>query len=113
MRPVVVVLLDPTSNRRTRLFYAAIFVHPDFLFLQATMEPFDVTVAFRVMIRRSAVGDAQPRKCLHEARRSKLRSVVGGQRQVCIAAPRRQAVQHRLLYRRQSKPRFLDMAPLI
>ena len=97
---MVIVLIDPASNRRMRLFDAAILVHPDFLLLQAAMEPFDVAVAFRMVIRRSAVGDAQPRKCLQEARRSKLRSVVGGQRQVCIAAARRQAVQHRLLYGR-------------
>ncbi len=98
MRTVVIVLLDPTSNRRTRLFDAAIFVHPDFLLLQAAMEPFDVAISFRMVIRRPPMRDAQPRKCLHEARRSKLRSVVGGQRQVCFAAPRRQAVQYRLLY---------------
>src|SRR5215469_3214573 len=37
MRPAVIVLLDPTGDRGPR-------------FLQAAMEPFDVAVAFRVMI---------------------------------------------------------------
>ena len=58
MRPVVIVLFDPTSDRCARLFDAAILVHPDFLLLQAAMEPFDVTVSFRMVIRRSAVRDA-------------------------------------------------------
>jgi hypothetical protein len=84
MGPIVIVLLDPEPDRRTRLFDAAIFVHPDFLLLQAAMEPFDAAVSFRVKIRRSAVRDAEPRKHLHEARRSELRSVVCGQRQVRI-----------------------------
>ena len=39
MRPVVIVLLDPTSHRGTRFFQASIFRRPDFLFLQAAMEP--------------------------------------------------------------------------
>ena len=33
MRPVVIVLLDPTSDRGTRFFHAAIFRRPDFFFL--------------------------------------------------------------------------------
>ena len=57
VRSVVIVLLDPTSDRGTRFFHAAIFRRPDFLFLQAAMEPFDVAVAFR-MIRRAALCDA-------------------------------------------------------
>ena len=43
----------------SRFFHAAIFRRPDFLFLQTAMEPFDVTVALRVMIRRASVRDAQ------------------------------------------------------
>ena len=44
VRPVVIVLLDPTSDGGTRFFHAAIFHRPDFLFLKAAMEPFDVAV---------------------------------------------------------------------
>ena len=84
MGSIVIVLLDPEPDRRTRLFDAAIFVHPDFVLLQAAIEPFDAAVSFRVKIRRSAVRDAEPRKRLREARRSELRSVVCGQRQVRI-----------------------------
>ena len=58
MRPVVIVLLDPTSDRGSRFLQAAILRGPDFLFLQAAMEPFDVAVAFRVMIRGAAMRDA-------------------------------------------------------
>ena len=47
MGPIVIVLLDPEPDRRTRFFDAAIFVYPDLLLLQAAMEPFDVAVAFR------------------------------------------------------------------
>ena len=50
------------------------------------MEPFDVTVAFRVMIRRPPMRDAEPAQGLQEARRSELRPVVRRQRQVFLAA---------------------------
>ena len=63
MRPVVIVLLDPTSDRGPRFLQAAILRGPDFLFLQAAMEPLDVAVAFRVMIRgapmRTSTEDAK------------------------------------------------------
>jgi len=59
MRPVVIVLLDPTSNAGSRFIQAAILGRPDFLFLQAAMEPFDVAVALRVMIGRAAMDDAE------------------------------------------------------
>jgi len=42
------------------------------------MEPFDVTVAFRVVIRRPPVPHAEPPERFQEARRSELRSIVGG-----------------------------------
>ena len=58
MRPIVIVLLDPTSDAGSRFFQAAILRRPDFLFFQAAMEPFDVAVAFWVMMRRAAVRDA-------------------------------------------------------
>ena len=55
VRPVVIVFLDPTSDRSSRFFQATILRRPDFLFFQAPMEPFDVAVALRVMIRRAAI----------------------------------------------------------
>jgi hypothetical protein len=57
VRPVVIVILDPTSDRGPRFFQVAIFRRPDFLFLQAAMEPFDVAVVLRVMIRRAPMCD--------------------------------------------------------
>ena len=85
VRPIVIVFLDPTSDRRSRFFQAPILRRPDFFFLQAAMEPFDVAVAFRVMIRGPPMGDAEPPQRLQEARRSELRPVVRGQRQVLLA----------------------------
>ena len=46
------------------------------------MEPFDVAVALRVMIRRAPMGDAESVERLDEPRRGELRSVVGGQLRV-------------------------------
>jgi len=80
------VLLDPTSDRCSRFFQTPILGRPDFLLFQAAMEPFDVAVTFRVMIRRPPMGDAEPPQRFQEARRSELRPVVGGQRQVFLAA---------------------------
>ena len=48
VRPVVIVLLDPTSDRCSRFFQAAILGCPDFLLFQAAMEPFDLAVSFRL-----------------------------------------------------------------
>ena len=59
MRPVVIVLLDPAGDAAPRFFHAPILRRPNFLFLQAAMEPLDVAVAFRVMIGRAAMGDPQ------------------------------------------------------
>jgi hypothetical protein len=50
VRPVVIIFLDPTSDRCSRFFQAAILRRPDCLVFQATMEALDVAVAFRVMI---------------------------------------------------------------
>jgi hypothetical protein len=47
MRPVVIVFLDPTSDRGPRFLQASILGGPDFFFLQAAMKSFDVAVAFR------------------------------------------------------------------
>src|SRR5271169_423970 len=49
---------------------ASIFRRPHFLFLQTAMEPFDVAVAFGVMIRRASMCDAQPVQGLDEPGRS-------------------------------------------
>ena len=86
----MIVLLYPASNRCSRFFQAAMLRRPDtpaplsslllraFLLFQAAMEPFDVAVAFRVMIRRTPMCDAEPPERFQEARRSELRSIVGG-----------------------------------
>jgi hypothetical protein len=58
VRPIVIVFPDPTSDRCSRFFQAPILRRPDFLFFQAAVEPFDVAVAFRVMIGRPPMGDA-------------------------------------------------------
>jgi len=60
VRPIVIVLLDPTGDTGPGFFQAPILCGPDFLFLQAAMEPFDVAVAFRVMVGRAPVRDAEP-----------------------------------------------------
>src|SRR5215470_4517484 len=65
------------------------------------MEPFDVAVAFRMMISRAAMRDAKPREGFHESRRGKLCAVVCGQRQIAFSTPCRQPVEHRLFYRVQ------------
>ena len=80
MRPVVIVLLDPTSDRRSRFFQAPILRRPNFLLFQASVEPFDVAVAFRVMIRRPSVRDAEPCERFQEPRGSELRSVAPRER---------------------------------
>ncbi len=67
VRPVVIVLLDPTSDRGSRFFQAAILRRPDFLLFRAAMEPFDVAVAFRVVIRRTPMGDAEPPQRLQKS----------------------------------------------
>ena len=86
MRPVVIVLLDPASDARSSFFQTPILRGPDFLFLQATMEPFDVAVALRVMVGRAAVGDAEPRQRFQEPRGGELRAIIGGERQAGLAA---------------------------
>ncbi len=78
VRPVVIVLLDPTSDRGSRFLQAAILGGPHFFFFQAAVEPFDVAVAFRVMIGRAPMRDPQPVQGLDEPGRSEL----------CAIAPR-------------------------
>jgi hypothetical protein len=47
VRPVVIVLFDPTSDRCSRFFLAPILHRPDFVFFQVAMEAFNVAVALR------------------------------------------------------------------
>ena len=42
--PEFVIVLDPARDRRPRFLHVAILGRPYFFFLQAAMEPFDVTV---------------------------------------------------------------------
>ena len=65
------------------------------------MEPLDITVSFRVMIRRASMRDAQPIQSLNEPGRSELRAVVGGQRYVRLAATLGQPFEYGLLDRCQ------------
>jgi hypothetical protein len=51
------IVIPGNTNVFSGLVYAEIFRGPDFLFLQATMEPLDV--ASRMMKGRAAVGDAE------------------------------------------------------
>ena len=94
----MIVLLDPMSDRSSCFWQIAILRHPDFLFLQAAMEPLDIAVAFRVMIRRTPMSDAQPPKCFQEPRRSELRAIVSGQRHASFTAALGQPCQHGLLH---------------
>ena len=55
VRPVVIVLFDPTGDRCSLFIQAPILRRPDFLLFQAAMEPFDVAIAFRLMIRRPPI----------------------------------------------------------
>ena len=93
----MIVLLDPAGDGGSRFFQAAILGRPDFLFLQAAMEPFDVAIALRVMIRRASMHDAQPCQRFHKPRRDELRSVIGGERQASLAAALGQPCEHGLL----------------
>jgi hypothetical protein len=82
----VIVLLGPTGDRYPSFFQAQILRRPDFLLFQSAMEPFDVAVAFPMMIRRAVMRDAELAQRLQEARRCEPRPVVGRQRQVLRAA---------------------------
>src|ERR1700687_4225242 len=94
MWPVVIVLLEIPADVFPRLRQAAILRSPDFLFLQATMEPFDVAVALGMMIGRPAVCDAELRKRLHQPARGKVWSVVSGQSEIHFSTPRWHPLQH-------------------
>jgi len=99
VRPVVIVLSDPTSDRSSRFFQAPILRRPDFFFLQTAMEPLDAAVTFRVMIRRASMCDAQPVQSLNEPGRSELCAVVGSQRYARLAAALGQPLEYGLLDR--------------
>ncbi len=64
--------------------------------LNTAMKAFDVAVAFRVIIGRASMGDSQPIQSFDKARRSELRSVVGGQGHAGLPAAFWQTRQHGL-----------------
>src|SRR5450755_5195836 len=96
MRSIVIVLLDPSSDRGPRFLQAAILGGPHFFFFQAAVEPFDVAVAFRVMIRRPAMRDAQSVQGLDEPGRSELCAIVGGQGHARLPAAFGKSFEHGL-----------------
>src|SRR3989442_3900049 len=98
MRPIVIVLLDPARDAAARFVQVAILRRPDFLLLQAAMEPFDVAVSLRMMVRRAPMRYPEPRERFQEPRGSEMRSVVRGQRQVRSSTSFRQPLQHRLFH---------------
>jgi hypothetical protein len=99
MRPVVIVLLDPASDGSPSFHQSAILRRPNFFFFQGALEPFDVAVAVRVMLRRPPMHDAESPEGFQEPRRRELRSVVRRQRQVLLAAALGQPFEHGLLHR--------------
>jgi hypothetical protein len=101
MRSVVIVVLDPTSDTAPRFSQAPILRRPNFLFLQAAMEPFDVAVALRVMIGRAPMRDTQPSQDFQESERSELRPVVIGQRYASLATASDSRSSKALLHRCQ------------
>ena len=56
----MIVLLDPAGDRGLCFFQTAVLRRPDFFLLQAATEPFDVDVAFRMMVGRAPVRDTEP-----------------------------------------------------
>ena len=97
----MIVLLDPTCDRHARFLHVAILCRPDFFFLQTAMEPFDVAVALGVVIRRPSMRNAQPIQCFDKARRSELRSIVGGQSYTSLATSLGKSPEHGLFDRFQ------------
>lgn len=81
VRPPMIVLSNPVGDGSLSFGEVAIFVNPDFLFLQGAMEPLDVAVSLWMMIRRGwrtlprfweAELDLQPLHC-HSRNSSRLR----------------------------------------
>ena len=58
----MIVFLDPEGNAGPCFFQAPVLGRPHFFFIEAAMEPFDVAVALRVMIGRTAM-DPEPPEC--------------------------------------------------
>jgi hypothetical protein len=78
VRPVVIVLFDPTGDRCSLFIQAPILRRPDFLLFQAAMEPFDVAIAFRLDDTPSADREGLQRHAQgREAFISALRQVNG------------------------------------
>jgi hypothetical protein len=104
MRPLVVVLVDPASDRIAGVGERLIFVKPDFFLLEGAMKAFDAAVAFGVIVRRAPMGDAQLAKSFQVAGGSKLGPVVGSQSQSQPLPMRikRQNLEHGLVQRGES-----------
>src|SRR6266481_4590762 len=78
-----------------------ILAEPHLLFFQASMEPFDVTVALGV-VGRAPMRDTQPVQSFDIPLRRKLRAVVGRQSQTHSTRTERQNLQHGAIERSQS-----------
>src|SRR5579859_2835629 len=76
--PVVIVLDEVAGDGRACVVEAAVFVEPDFLFFETAVEAFDQAVAFGMVVRGTAVGDAELAQGLKEAGGGELGAVVGG-----------------------------------
>jgi len=96
----MVVLLDPTSDAGPGFLQGAILGRPDILIPSSCdgtrrcsfCPPGDV-------LRRSPMGDAEPRECFQEARASELCVVVRSERPARFTPALGQRFQDRLLYR--------------
>ena len=95
VRTTLIILPDPATDAGSRFFQGPILRRTHFLLLQAALEPLDVAVAFRVMIRRPPMGDAEPPEYLRKAQGSELRPAVRRQRHICLAAALGQSCEHR------------------
>ena len=101
-RLVVIVLLDPTSDRCSRFFLVPVQHLVAFLFFRGGGGvPSLVAVAFRVMIRRPPMGEMEPPEPFQEPRRSELRSIVVVSVALRCTAALGQPCQDGLLYRSQ------------
>jgi hypothetical protein len=76
----MIVYFDSISDTGERFFHNSIVRRLNSFFLQAAMEPFDVTVIRRVMVGRPRMRGAQPVQRLNEPRRSELYPIVCGHR---------------------------------
>ena len=76
VRPVVIVLVEVVGDGAACFFQRAVFVEPDFFFLEAAVEAFDQAVAFGMVVGGAAMGDAEPSEGSDKARRGELGAIV-------------------------------------